>query len=90
MNGIGINLYTLHKFIGTEEGLLETALRLKGLGYTYLQYSGAPFDAERIKRVSDASGMPFVLTHVPLDRIIEDTDKLMEEHALFGCKNKKI
>ena len=40
-----------------------------------------------IKRVSDESGLPFVLTHVPMDRIIGDTDALMEEHARFGCKH---
>ena len=83
----GINLFTLHKFIQTEDGLLATVLRLKELGYSYLQYSGAPFDGKMIARVSKEADMPFVLTHVPVERIIEDTDNLMEEHELFGCKN---
>ena len=85
MNGFGLNLYSLRNSIKTENELLETAIRLKDMGYSFLQFSGAPFDADMIKRVSDESGMPVVLTHVPMDRIIGDTDKLMEEHALFGC-----
>ena len=83
----GINLFTLRQAIKTEEEFLATANRLREMGYSYMQFSGAPFDADMIKRVSDASGLPVVLTHVPMERIIEDTDALMEEHARFGCKN---
>ena len=52
-----------------------------------MQYSGAPYEPERLKRVSEQTGLPIVLTHVPMDRILNDTEKLMEEHAYFGCKN---
>ena len=83
----GINLYTLRHAIKTEADFLETAKKLRRMGYSYMQFSGAAFDADMIKRVSDESGMPVVLTHVPIDRIISDTDALMEEHARFGCKN---
>ena len=38
-------------------------------------------------RVSQAADLPIVLTHVPLDQILHDTDALMDEHASFGCKN---
>ena len=83
----GLNLYSIRNFLDTEENFLSAMLKLKEMGYSYMQFSGAPFDAERIKRVSEASGLPFVLTHVPMDRILNDTDALMAEHALFGCKN---
>ena len=86
MNGYGINLYSLRNSIKTEEGLLETANKLREMGYSFLQFSGTAFDADMIKRVSDESGLPFVLTHVPMDRVIGDTEALMEEHARFGCK----
>ena len=83
----GINLYSVHKLIKTEEVLLDTAMKLKEMGYISMQYSGAEFIPERLKRVSEATCLPFVLTHMPADRIVGDTDKLMEEHAVFGCKN---
>ena len=83
----GLNLYSVRNLIATEEGLLDTAEKLKQMGYRYLQYSGAPFDAARIKRMSEATGLPVVLTHVPMDRILNDTENLMAEHALFGCRN---
>ena len=31
--------------------------------------------------------MPVVLTHRPMARIIDETEKLMEEDGSFGCKN---
>ncbi|MBE6632289.1 MAG: sugar phosphate isomerase/epimerase [Ruminococcaceae bacterium] len=83
----GLNLYTLRTFLESEEGFLDTALKLKDMGYSYLQFSGRPFDADIVSRVSERSGLPVVLTHVPMDRIIDDTNALMEEHARFGCKN---
>ncbi len=83
----GLNLFSLRDFIKTEEDFLQTAEKLKEMGYSFLQYSGAEFDPERIKRVSEKTGMPICLTHVPIDRIIDDTDKLMDDHAVFGCKN---
>ena len=84
---LGLNLFSVRGLIGTEEDFRRTALALKEQGYTYLQYSGGPYDAEMIRRVSLDTGMPVVLTHVPLARIVNETQKLMEEHASFGCKN---
>lgn len=87
MMDYGLNLYSLRNFIKTEADFLDTARKLKEMGYTNLQYSGAPFDADMIKRVSDSVGIPIVLTHVPFARVLEDTEALMEEHSRFNCKN---
>ena len=87
MKDVGLNLFSLRTLLPDEKGFLEVALRLKEMGYTFLQFSGCPYDHEMIARVSKESGMPIVLTHVPMDRIINEPEKLMEEHALFGCKN---
>ena len=83
----GLNLFSLRNLIKTEEAFLDTAIKLREMGYSFLQYSGGPFNADMIARVSQKSGMPIVLTHVPAQRIVEDTDALMEEHSRFGCRN---
>ena len=84
---VGLNLFSVKNLLTTEEDFFNTVKELKAMGYEYMQFSGVEFVPERIKRVSEALNMPVCLTHVPMDRIIGDTDKLMEEHALFGCKN---
>lgn len=83
----GLNLFSIKNLLTTEEDFFNTVKALKEMGYSYLQFSGAEFIPERIKRISETLDMPICLTHVPMDRIINDTDKLMEEHSLFGCKN---
>ena len=83
----GLNLFTLRKSITTEAEFLDTANKLKEMGYSYLQYSGGPYDADMIARVSKETELPIVLTHVPMDRILNETEALMEEHAHFDCHN---
>ena len=83
----GLNLFSIKNLLTTEEDFFNTVKALKEMGYSYLQFSGTEFIPERIKRISETLDMPICLTHVPMDRIINETDKLMEEHSLFGCKN---
>ena len=83
----GLNLYSVRNLIQTEEDFTNTLYKLKEMGYDYVQFSGAPFDADEIKRVSLKTKMPVCLTHVTFDRIVNDTDALMEEHSRFNCKN---
>ena len=82
----GLNLFSLRTLIGDEAGFLSTAKTLRDMGYDTLQFSGAPYDPEMIKRVSEACALPIVLTHVPMERIINETDALMAEHESFGCR----
>lgn len=87
MKKFGLNLFSVRSLLKTEGDFLSVAEKLKSQGYSFLQFSGASFPAEVIRRVSAESGMPVVLTHMPLDAIVNDTQRLMEEHALYGCRN---
>ena len=73
----GLNLYSINNYLKSEESFLEAANALREMGYSYIQFSGAPFDYEMVGRVSKASGLPVVLTHVPMDRILNDTEALI-------------
>ena len=81
----GLNLYSLAGQIKTEEDFLNTLIRLKEMGYSYVQLSGRPVDGEVAKRVSEKAGMPIVLTHSPIARIKDDTENLVKDHASFNC-----
>ena len=83
----GLNLYSVRDLIKTEDGYLNTIKSLKEMGISYVQYSGADFIPERIEKVSNITNIPTILTHVSMDRIINDTFQLMKEHDMFGCKN---
>lgn len=82
----GLNLFSIKNLISTEKDFIETALKLKEMGYSFAQFSGVPYDYEMIGRVVKETELPIVLTHVPYDLIINEPEKLLEEHLSFGCK----
>ena len=83
----GVNLYSVRNLISNENGYIETCKKIKEMGASYIQHSGAPFDIKILKREIEEVGLPIVLTHVPMDRILNDTDNLMSEHEEIGCHN---
>lgn len=83
----GLNLYSIHKLIKEPEEYRKICRIVKEMGYCYAQYSGRALEPELIRSVQGETGLTIVLTHVPMERILDDTQKLMEEHAVFGCRN---
>lgn len=81
----GLNLYSLAGQIKTEEDFLNTLIKLKELGYSFVQLSGRPVDREIAKRVSEKAKMPIVLSHSPIARIKDDTENLVLDHKSFNC-----
>ncbi len=83
---LGAQLYSLNQFTKTPEDLTETILKCKAIGYENVQFSAVPnMGAEVWARISKETGMDIVCTHSPFDRIINDTEALIEEHKIFGC-----
>lgn len=82
---IGVNLYSIRNMIQTKPDLIKTLKQLKKDGCDFVQFSGSPVPLTELKDVVKKTKMPIVLTHVPLDRILNDTDKLIKEHKSFGC-----
>lgn len=83
----GLNLYSIRNQIQSESEFLAAAQRIKDMGYAHIQYSGTAFDIKRIKKMQESVGLPVVLTHVPMDRILQDTEALIDEHEAIGCRN---
>ena len=83
---LGAQLFSLRNFLKNPDGLRETMQKLKDMGYECVQLSGnAPMDANEIAKIVKDLDMPIVNTHSPLDRIINDTENLINEHKKFGC-----
>ena len=82
---IGVNLFSVRNIISTPEQCEQTFNTLKNIGVSYVQYSGGPYDVALLQKC--AKILPIVLTHVPMDRILNEPQKLCEEHKTFGCTN---
>ena len=84
---LGAQLYTVREFMKTQDGFRDTVKRIAEIGYKYAQVSGAAdAPSSLIKEMKDETGIEVVLTHSPADRILHDTDKLIEVHISFGAK----
>ena len=83
---LGAQLYSLRTFTQNPDDLRQTILKCKAMGYQNVQFSGvAAMPPEVWAEISRETGMEIVCTHNSFDRIVNDTDRLIEEHKIFGC-----
>lgn len=83
---LGVNLFSIRKFLQNEADVRETFRKISEIGYDVVQLSGAaPMAAETVRDISKEYGLPVVCTHSPLDRILHDTDALIRDHKTYGC-----
>ncbi len=84
---LGAQMYTVRNFTKTSEDFEATMEKLAKIGYKYVQVSGIGKEVtpETIAKASKDTGLKVVLTHTDPKRILEETDKVIEEHTLYGC-----
>lgn len=84
---LGAQLYTTRNFTQSIVDLERTLLNVKEIGYTTVQLSaiGGGIKPESIRELCDKLGLKIVLTHSDINRILYDTEKLIEEHSIMGC-----
>lgn len=83
----GLNLFSLRDLVQTQKGFAEVLQKVKQMGYSYIQISGVPLSSKIIAEESNNAGLPIYLTHSSIDKILNDTEGVMAENAVFGCKN---
>lgn len=84
---LGAQMYTVRNFTKTNEEFERTMERLAEIGYKYVQVSGIGKEVtpETIAKASKDTGLKVILTHTDPKRILGETDKVIEEHTLYGC-----
>ncbi len=83
---IGMQMYTMREYMQTERDMEYTLSKIAEIGYNYVQISGGgPIEPLKLRRICDTNGLQIVLTHTPADRILHETDKVIEEHNVLGC-----
>ena len=83
---IGAQLYTLRTYLQTEADIRLSLQKVAEMGYKIVQVSGmGKIDPHVLREICDELGLKIVLTHNAPERILYDTDKLIEEHNILGC-----
>lgn len=85
---LGAQLYTVRDYTQNEKDFVCTIRRVAQMGYKTVQLSaiGSGLKPEWIRKVCDEAGLKIVLTHSDVNRILYDTDRLIEEHGVLGCQ----
>lgn len=84
---LGLQFFTLREYAKTPEAFSEAMKKVAQIGYRYVQISGVGevITAEVIKKACDETGLSVILTHTPYERIVNDTERVIAEHDLYGC-----
>jgi sugar phosphate isomerase/epimerase len=83
---IAAQLYTLREFTKTPADIVKTLARVKKIGYDAVQLSAlGPIDPAELGRILKGEGLSCVATHTSMDRLKNETQKVIDEHGLWGC-----
>lgn len=84
---LGAQLYTLRNFIQCEKDIDISLQKVAEIGYKTVQVSAiGPIKPERLRELCDKHGLEIVLTHTAPERILNDTENVIREHDILGCK----
>ena len=93
MEKLGLQIYTVRAFTGTPEGLKESFLNIRKVGYTSVQTAGQITDIESAKYYKECASNADVAicgTHFDWNRIQNNLDEAMKIHDILETKNMGI
>lgn len=85
---IGAQFYTVRNQCQTLEDFALTLRKVADIGYKNVQISGTcPYEAEWLKAQLAANDLKCVLTHIPVPRLVGETQQVIADHHVFGCEH---
>lgn len=85
---LGAQLYTVRDFTQTTDDFAETLKKVADIGYRTVQVSGTcAFEAEWLAEQLAANDLTCAITHTAPQRIAEETEAVIREHQIFGCRH---
>ncbi len=83
----GAQLFTIRNYTQNETDFARSMKKIAEIGYKTVQISAISRDIrpERVREICDENGLKIVLTHSDVNRILNDTDRLIEEHNILGA-----
>lgn len=83
---IGAQFFTLRDHCKTLEDFSESLKKVADIGYRTVQISGVcPYEPEWLRDRLTETGLSCVITHTNQDRIADETQQVIADHAVFGC-----
>ena len=84
---VAAQLYTCRDLLKTPADIAATLRRVREVGYTAVQISGmGPIAEEEVNKILDGEGLVCCATHEPGERILNETDKVIERLQKLRCR----
>ncbi len=84
---LGAQMFTLREYTQTAKDLDYSLGKVAEMGYRTVQLSAiGPIGPETVAEICKKHGLQIVLTHTDPNRILTDTEAVIREHELYGCK----
>jgi sugar phosphate isomerase/epimerase len=84
---LAAQLYTLRDFTKTPADIAATLKRVRQMGYEAVQCSAlGKIEPQELAKILQGEGLTCCATHVPLDRMKNETQAVVDEHKLWGCR----
>lgn len=88
---IAAQMYTLRDFTKTPDDIARSLSRVREIGYEAVQLSAlGPIDANELGGILKREGLTACATHNSFDRLRNETQAVIEELNLWGCKYTAI
>ncbi len=85
---IGAQFYTVRDLCKNLDDFALTLKKVADIGYKTVQISGTcPYEADWLKAQLDKNGLQCVLTHIPVPRLVGETEQVIADHHAFGCEH---
>ena len=83
---IGAQLYTLRDYCKDSDSFENTLNKVADIGYTSIQVSGTcSYDPHWLAEKLKSAGLTCDLTHINVNDLAQNTDKVIADHNIFGC-----
>lgn len=85
---IGAQLYTVYEKTQTLEGFDNALKTVSDIGYKSVQVSGTcAYDPYWLKDALERHNLTCVLTHIDPDKVLSQTEQVVNDHRVFGCQH---
>jgi sugar phosphate isomerase/epimerase len=84
---LAAQLYTLREYTKTPADIAKTFARVRKMGYEAVQCSAlGPIDPKELAKILQNEGLACCATHVKIERLRDEPQAVIDEHAMWGCK----
>ena len=88
---LAVQLYTLRDYTKTPADIASTFEKLAKQGWKAVQDSAmGEISTEELKKIADDNGITIAASHVSLEQIEEDAQKVIDRHAALGVKYSAV